>query len=105
MGVRNYKRLPAKLQELRRKKQLNQKQIAQAIGISEAMYSRIESGERAIQQNQIDAVAQILDGDVKELRSLCLADKMEAETHEYSKDEIDKALKVLNNVKKEHGAE
>ncbi len=105
MGVRNYRRLPSKLQELRRNKQLNQKQIAQAIGISEAMYSRIESGERAIQQNQIDVVAQILDADVKELRSLCLADKMEAETHEYSKDEVDKALKVLNNAKKGHGSE
>ncbi len=97
MGTRNFKRIPARLQELRKAKQLNQKQMADAIGISIAMYSRIETGERAIQQSQIDAVAQILDADVKELRSLSLADKMEAETHEFSQDEIDNAFKVINN--------
>ena len=96
MGAKNFKRIPAKLQELRKARQLSQKQVAEAIGISIAMYSRIESEERAIQQNQIDVLARILNAEVKELRSLSLADKMEAETHEYSQEEIDNAIKALN---------
>lgn len=99
MGLRNSKRLPSKIQELRKIKSLTQKQMAQALELSEAMFSRIESGERAIQQNQIDIIAQILEADVKELRSLSLADKIEAETHEYTKEEINHALKVINNIK------
>lgn len=63
------------------------------------MYMRIDSGVRAILQNQIDVLAQIIDAGVKELRSLCLANKIEVETHENSKDEVEKALKVLNNAK------
>jgi|SRR5574344_56640 transcriptional regulator with XRE-family HTH domain len=99
MGLRNSKRLPSKIQELRKTKSLTQKQMAQALGLSEAMFSRIESGERAIQQNQIDIIARILEADVKELRSLSLADKIEAETHEYTEEEINHALKVINNIK------
>lgn len=91
------KRLPTRLQERRKEKQLTQKQMAEAIGISEAMYSRIESGERAIQQSQIDTVAELLNANIKELRSLSLADKLEAETFEYSRDEIKEAFKTLNN--------
>lgn len=45
------------------------------------MYMRIDSGVRAILQNQIDVLAQIIDAGVKELRSLCLANKIEVETH------------------------
>lgn len=99
MSSKNYRLLPQKLHELRKEKLFSQRQLAQNMGISEAMYSRIESGERAMQQNHIDLVAKILNADIKELRSLCLADKMEAETHEYSKDEIDNAIKVLYNSK------
>jgi transcriptional regulator with XRE-family HTH domain len=99
MGLRNSKRLPSKIQELRKTKSLTQKQMAQALGLSEAMFSIIESGERAIQQNQIDIIARILEADVKELRSLSLADKIEAETHEYTEEEINHALKVINNIK------
>ncbi len=99
MRTRNYKRISAKLQELRKAKQFNQKQMAQAIGISEAMYSRIESGERAIQHSQIDVVAQVLNADIIELRSLNLADRIEEETKDYSKNEIAKAFNVLNRNK------
>lgn len=91
------KRLPNKIQELRKSKSLTQKQVAQALGLSEAMFCRIENGERAIQQNQIDIIAKLLDADIIELRSLCLADKMEAEAREYTQVEIDKAIKELKN--------
>lgn len=104
MDSKDIKRLPARLHELRREKQLTQKQMAIAIGISEAMYCRIESGERTIQQSQIDIVAKVLNADIKELRSLCLADRLEAETSDYSKDEIKEAFKTLNNGQ-EYGTE
>lgn len=97
MGIRQIKRLPSKIQELRKAKSLTQKQLAQALGLSEAMFSRIENGERTIQQSQIDILAKMLDADITELRSLSLADKMEAEAQEYTQVEIDKALKELKN--------
>lgn len=82
---------------MRKAKSLTQKQLAQALGLSEAMFSRIENGERTIQQSQIDILAKMLDADITELRSLSLADKMEAEAQEYTQVEIDKALKELKN--------
>lgn len=96
MGSINTKRLPSKIQELRKAKSLTQKQMAQALGLSEAMFSRIESGERAMQPNQIDVFAKILDADVSELRTLSLADRLVAETNEYSDTEIEQAFKTLN---------
>ena len=96
MSLKNYKLLPNRLQELRKENQYSQKQLAQAIGVSEAMYSRIESGERAIQPTQIEMAAQYLKADVEELRSLLLADKIELETQDYSDSEFNKALKALN---------
>lgn len=96
MSLKDYRLLPNRLQELRKEKQYSQKQLAQAIGVSEAMYSRIESGERAIQPTQIEMVAQYLKADVEELRSLLLADRIKLETHEYSDNEINKAFKVFN---------
>ncbi|MDD4534250.1 MAG: helix-turn-helix transcriptional regulator [Prevotella sp.] len=97
MGSKNYRLLPLKLQELRKNKQLSQKDIAEAIGISKAMYCRIESGERLMQQSQIEMFADFLNANIEELRSLCLADKMNASTHEYSNSEISNALNVLKN--------
>lgn len=64
------------------------------------MYCRIENGERTIQQIQINVITKNLNADTKELRSLSLADRLEAETSDYSKDEINEALKTLNNYKK-----
>lgn len=69
MCSRNIKRLPSRIQELRKTMSLTQKQMAQILGLSEAMFCRIESGERAIQQNQIDVIARVLSADVKELCS------------------------------------
>jgi len=45
MSLKNYRLLPDRLQGLRKEKQYSQKQLARAIGVSEAMYSRIENGE------------------------------------------------------------
>lgn len=96
MSTKTHKRLPAKIQELRQYKAQTQKQMAQALGLSESQYSRIESGKRAIQQNQVEVIAQILEADLSELRALSLADRLEAETHEYSDIEIKKAFQTLN---------
>lgn len=98
MEERISKLLPAKIQELRKMKRLNQKHVAQLLGVSEAMYSRMENGERAIQLSQIGQIAKILGANVKDLRSLCLADKIKEEAKDYSKKEINDALKVFNNA-------
>ena len=93
------KRLPDKIQSLRKAKHLSQKIVAKAIGVSEAMYSRIENGERAIQCSQIEAIANFLGAEREELRSLNLADKLQAETVNYSKNEVNSAIEVLRSTK------
>lgn len=97
MDVKRIKLLPNRLQELRKSKGFSQTQVAQAIGVSIALYHRIENGERTIQDDYINELAKVLDVDSEEIESLMLADKIETETNKYSQGVVDNAFKALNN--------
>ena len=83
MDTKRIKLLPNRLQELRKIKGLSQTQVAQAIGVSIALYHRIENGERTIQDDYIDKLAKVLEIESEEIKSLVLADKIEHETNKY----------------------
>ncbi|SRR5574344_43295 len=97
MDTKRIKLLPNRLQELRKIKGLSQTQVAQAIGVSIALYHRIENGERTIQDDYIDKLAKVLEIESEEIKSLVLADKIEDETNKYSQGIVDNAFKALNN--------
>ncbi len=90
------KRLPSRLEELRLAKGYTKRQLSQELGISEAMYCRVISGQRSHPDNHIGTIAKALDADENELKALSLADKMISETSSYSEDIVDKALQIVN---------
>ena len=87
---------PKKLIELRKSRNLSQKQVAEAIKLSNAMYCRIESGLRLMKSDQIDLVADLYKIEAKELHSLSLADKINSEVKDYPNEVINMAVKALN---------
>lgn len=98
MRNNNQRLLSRALFELRKKSKLTQKTLADVMGISVAMYSLIELGERSIQENQIPKLAKYLGIDVKEIRTLCLADKISEDAKKYSSAEIQDALKIFKKL-------
>lgn len=95
MQNNNQRLLSKALFELRKKSKLTQRTLADVMGISVSMYSMIELGERSVQENQIPKLARCLKIDVKEIRALCLADKINEDAKRYSSTEIQNALKIL----------
>lgn len=65
-----------RIKELRIKNQMPQRQLAAALDIDTATYCKIEKGERKARREQVEAIAQILQIDKKELVTLWLADKI-----------------------------
>ena len=65
-----------RIKELRIQNQMPQRQLAAALDIDTATYCKIEKGERKARREQVEAIAQILQIDKKELVTLCLADKI-----------------------------
>lgn len=66
-------RLANRLCQLRTEKRIQQKILAQAIGINAPRYSRIEKGERRPRPEQLDILADVFGVDQKELQSLLVA--------------------------------
>lgn len=91
----NEKLFPKKLIELRKSNKLSQKQVAEAIKLSNAMYCRIESGLRLMKSDQIELVANFYKIDAKELHSLSLADKINSEAKDYPNEVINMAVKAI----------
>ena len=95
---KNTQRILSKtLFDLRKKSKLTQKAIADVMGISVAMYSKIELGERTVQEKHILKLAHLLNIDVTEFKILCLADKLYSEVNNYPWDLADKALHLVYN--------
>jgi transcriptional regulator with XRE-family HTH domain len=67
---------PAKIYQLRKEKQLHQKQIADALSIDTPMYCRIERGQRRAKREQVVMLANLLQTDQDELLNLWLADQV-----------------------------
>ena len=65
-----------KIKELREGKQLLQRHVSAALDMDNAMYCKIERGERRAKREQIPLIAEILHTDTEELLILWLADKI-----------------------------
>lgn len=65
-----------KIKELRENKGLLQRQLSAQLDIDTPLYSKFERGERLPKREQISFIANILNSDEIELRTLWLADKV-----------------------------
>lgn len=66
----------SKIRELRESKQMLQRHISAALDMDNAMYCKIEKGERRVRREQISMIADILQADPEELLTLWLADQV-----------------------------
>ena len=65
-----------KIRQLRENKQLLQRQISAALEMDNALYCKIERGDRIARREQVIKLAELLDIDKEELLKLWLADKV-----------------------------
>lgn len=83
-----------KIKELRESKQMLQRHISAALDMDNAMYCKIEKGDRRAKREQIPMIAEILQVDPQELLILWLADKV-TEVLNNEKDLAEKVLKIV----------
>jgi transcriptional regulator with XRE-family HTH domain len=84
-----------RIKQLRGQYQLPQRQLTATLEMNQAIYCKIERGERKAKREQLFVIAELLKADKDELLSLWLADQVVAV--EADKQRI--ANKVLNIVK------
>ena len=82
-----------RIRELRESKQMLQRHISAALDIDNAMYCKIERGDRQAKREQIPLIAEILKADSEELLALWLADQVTAVV-ENNKEISDKVLDI-----------
>jgi len=82
----------SKIRELRESKQMLQRHLSAALDIDNAVYCKIERGDRRAKREQIPIIAEILQTNTEELLTLWLADQVTAVVA----DEIELSNKVLD---------
>lgn len=87
--------LGKRIKELRKEKQLLQRQLAAELEIDTPMFSKIERGERRAKREQVIELAKLLEVDVDDLLTLWLA----GQVYDLLEDEA-VAKKVVEFVKK-----
>ena len=95
MQKKNQGLLPKTLIHLRKKSKLKQKDLAEVMGVSVGMYSKIELGERVVKSDQIPVLAHTLNTDASIIWSLYLADTFYREVNNYPQEFVGKALNIL----------
>lgn len=93
----NSNMLLARIKQLRNELNVQQRQIAYAIGVDAPMYSRIERGIRPFRDEYIAPIAGILHVKEEELRSLWTADKIINVTKDESLLVAQRALRLANS--------
>ena len=88
-----------KIKELREGKQLLQRHVSAALDMDNAMYCKIERGDRRAKREQIPLIAGILQTDTEELLILWLADQLIATVADDTTI-ADKALKIAQQTLK-----
>lgn len=83
-----------KIKELRVQHGLLQRQVASILDIDTPMYSKYERGERLPKEGQINQLATLFNTEERELRILCMSDRI---MKTLSKDN-DIKVDVINNV-------
>ena len=89
--------LLARIKQLREELNVQQRQMADAIGVDAPMYSRIERGIRPFRAEYIEPMAKILKVDEDELRSLWTADKIINVTKDESDSVAQRALHLAKS--------
>jgi toxin-antitoxin system, antitoxin component, xre family len=89
--------LLARIKQLREELNVQQRQMADAIGVDAPMYSRIERGIRPFRDEYIEPMAKILKVDENELRSLWTADKIINVTKDESDSVAQRALHLAKS--------
>ena len=88
-----------RIRELRESKQMLQRHISAALDIDNAMYCKIERGDRQAKREQIPLIAEILKTAPEELLKLWLADQVTAvvaDEKKLSNDVLEIAKKQIN---------
>ncbi len=88
-----------KIKELREGKQLLQRHVSAALDMDNAMYCKIERGDRRAKREQIPMIAEILQTNADELLVLWLADQLIATVAD-DQAIADKALKIAQQTMK-----
>ena len=83
-----------KIRQLREGKQLLQRQVSAFLEIDNALYCKIERGDRKAKREQVVRLAELFHADSQELLTLWLADRI-IEVMEDEKELVDKALKIV----------
>lgn len=84
-----------KICQLRKEKQLLQRQVSAALEIDNALYCKIERGDRSAKREQVVLIAKALSADENELLTLWLADRV-MEVLDDEKELVVKALDIVN---------
>ena len=90
-------RFTERIKNLRNDCQMPQRQLAAALEIDTATYSKIEKGERRVKAEQVVIIADTLKVDKEELLALWLADQVTAVVEDEHK-VADKALNIAKNI-------
>ena len=93
----NESMLLARIKQLREELNVQQRQMADAIGVDAPMYSRIERGIRPFRDEYIVPIARMLNIEEEELRSLWTADKIISVTKDETDSVAQRALHLAKN--------
>jgi len=85
-----------KIRHLREEKRLLQRQVSAALEIDNALYCKIERGDRIAKREQVVKLAELFDADCDMLLSLWLADKIMIIVSEENKVIINKAINTIH---------
>jgi len=86
-----------KIRELRESKQMLQRHISAALDIDNAMYCKIERGDRRAKREQVPIIAEILQTNSEELLTLWLADQVIV-VMAGDKEKTDKVLNIVKEI-------
>ncbi len=90
---------PEQIRKLREKRLLLQRQVSASLDMDNALYCKIERGDRVAKREQVVALAKIFSTDESELLTLWLADRIDTLVN--GEDAIaEKALTMVLNKKK-----
>lgn len=104
-----------KLKQLRRSKQITQRQIATELKVSPSIYNRFEKNERRIKREMLPLLSSILSIDIEELNSVWVADQIYKLLEKEKNPQkiisivcnnlvIDKIIMKKNSIRKKTGA-
>ncbi len=90
---------PDKIKQLREEKQLLQRQVSAYLEMDNALFCKIERGERRAKREQVIILAELFKVEEKELLQLWLADKIEDLIANDTPEVTNSAMRLVSNKK------